>query len=127
MNRHTPEPRNAAALRRAFPTYVSRMEAADPVMVSLCADTGKFTGRWVVFAEPGRAYDWSALRRLSVCVLVRKGIDATPTVRALWDIVHPYVVIADADSGDQAAVLQLSPKLKLWPMTSECPTMRRAA
>jgi hypothetical protein len=126
MNRPTPEPRNAAALRRLFPTYVSRMEAADPVLVSLCGDTGKFSSRWVVFAEPDRAYDWSALRRLSVCVLVRKGIDATPTVRALWDIVSPYVVIADADSGDQAAVLQLTPKLKLWPLPATC-QMRRAA
>jgi hypothetical protein len=104
-----------AKIRRAFPTYRSRMDASESVLVSLCGDTGIWDNRHVVFADPGQAYDWTGLRRLQVAVIVRKGVDALPTVKALWDIAEPYIAICDADTGDEAAVLSLYPKLRLWP------------
>lgn len=109
------EPRNMARVRQRFPTYRSRMDYDGEVVVSLCGDVRHVVdAEFVVFADPARTYDWTGLQRLSVLVVVRKGVDALPTVKALWDIAEPYIQILDADTRDEAAVLALYPKLRLW-------------
>lgn len=104
------KPRGLWRVDEAFPPgYANRPENA--VTVNLCgADVDGIS----VEADPARDYDWTRLRAFYVVVAVRKGIDATRTVKALLPIASPYLMLHDVDTGYAASVLQVVPKLKLW-------------
>lgn len=117
MSRALWEPRGADRVRKAMPKFSDRKAFDGEIAVSLCGDIRDVPAvrcPFTVYADPGRAYDWTALQWLPVVVVVRKGIDATPVVRALWDIADPFIQIHDADTGDEAAIVQIDPKLRLW-------------
>jgi hypothetical protein len=111
MSRYLPKPGGLWRLERAFPKgYANRQ--CNPVTVSLCGPLERVGV--VLEADPDKDYDWSALRCFYVAVAVRKGIDATRTIKALVPVAAPYVLLVDADTGDGASILGLTPKLTVW-------------
>lgn len=112
MKRFLPKPRGAWRVEQAYPQGKPN-DAATPVLVSLCGPSAPWDGL-VVEADPKREYDWTFLKGRYVAVVVRAGIDATPTVRALFPLVMPYLMLADADKMRTAAVMTLTPKLTAW-------------
>lgn len=111
MSRFLPKPPGLWRIDRAFPKgFANRADNLVTVDLTGCTE---WAGPWIA-ADPGQDYDWSRLRSFYVVVAVRKGIDATRTVKALMPIAAPFVMLFDVDSGHGASVLQLVPKLKLW-------------
>jgi hypothetical protein len=113
MSRYLPKPRGLWRLDQAYPERFANV-AETPVMVSLCGASVPWDGV-VLEAEPGRDYDWSRLRAFYAQILVRPGIDATRTVKALLPIAAPYLQLVDVGQWKAWSISGITPRLKGWP------------
>lgn len=113
MSRYLSKPRGLWQLEREFPPGFRNLQTK-PLLVSLCGREVPWAGI-VIEADADRDFDWSPLSSFYVAVVVRNGIDATRTVKALLPLAMPYVMLADADAMRTAAVIRLYPKTYLLP------------
>lgn len=105
--------------RNAWPIAKARAEGLRPagmVVVSLVGDTP-----WpetTVYADPGKRYDWGFLTGLPTAIVVRPGMDAMPTIRAVFEASLPfgagYPWLVDVERQQLSSVVEVAP-LKLWP------------
>ena len=113
MSRFLPKPRGLWRIDEAFPHGYANV-AENAVMVSLCGREVPWDGH-LLEADPAKDYDWSRLLAFYVQVLVRPGIDATRTVKALLPIASPYLQIIDLAQWRAWSVASTAPRLKGWP------------
>lgn len=113
MSRYLPKPRGLWRMEGVQRPDHTDLHA-EAVMVSLCGTAVPWDGI-VLQAEPGRDYDWSPLLAWPVQVLVRPGIDATRTVKALHAVASPYLQLVDIGQWRAWSIASLAPKLKAWP------------
>lgn len=121
--RYLPKPRGLWRLDKAYkPRWANLPETA--VCVSLCGDLRVPWGGIVLEADPTVDYDWSRLAGWYVQVLVRPGIDATRTVRALLPVVMPYLMVIDVQEWKAWSIDSTTPRLRGWqePMPRRNPT-----
>lgn len=111
--RPLPIPRNARQIAEA---RANGMRPAGMVLVSLIGDVP-----WpetTVYADPASRYDWRFLVGLPAAIVVRPGIDAMATIRAVFEASLPhgggYPWLVDAERRELSSVVEVSP-LKLWP------------
>ncbi len=97
-------PRNAAALL----ALRAGDERPAQVTVSLIGSLPPEFGRdwWpVVYADPGRAYDWRCCTALAVVILVAPGVDAGAALRGLWGVCRLYPMLVDVSDARLCAVV----------------------
>jgi hypothetical protein len=114
MKRHLPPPRGLWALDKRFPPKWANLPE-NWIAVNLTGSPHPFTDQVTLDADPERDYDWSRLRCFYVHILVRPGIDATRTIKALLPVAEPYVGVIDVAQWRRWAVASMVPKLKAWP------------
>ena len=114
MSRYLPKPRGLWRLDKAFPPKFANKDE-NWIAVSLCGSEHPFDGQITLEADPDLDYDWSRLRCFFCIVLVRPGIDATRTVKALAPIAEPYLGVIDLTNWRRWSVADTTLKLKAWP------------
>lgn len=118
------QPRGIERLTAAYPPPAVN-GSNDPVVVSLVG-LHRWPNAVTLLADPGRPYDWAALRGFTVVLLTRQGIDAGPAVRGLLPVAY-WLTLLDADTGWCTDILQITPKPRVIRWRMHQPTEDQAA
>lgn len=110
MSRFLPKPAGLWRVEKAFPPRFANVPE-NAVMVSLCGPDVPWDGV-LLEADPAKDYDWSRLLAFYVQVLVRPGIDATRTVKALMPVAMPYLQLIDLTQWRAWSIEAVTPRLR---------------
>lgn len=113
------KPRNIAAMQRA------RERGDVPEVVVSLTGQREIRDAVHVFADPGRAYDWSDLAGVHVIIATRPGLDSRNAIAGIFkaadehDTMHTagYPTIMDTERRQVAHVYQLAPLRVMQPRT----------
>lgn len=122
------QPRNIKAVEAA--RAAGRLSDGDPVVVSFVGDLDTGYKAIHVYADSGKAYDWSGIMGLRAIVVVKPGVDCADAVRRLmlqWTLEplrhgNDYPTLVDLERRDVAAIVT-GPKL--WPMPKDTDLWRQ--